>query len=57
MNTEKKMQERTGAEKPLTDLETQILELYRQLPAAQRKMMLLSAVLSAAANGAEEVRA
>lgn len=55
MNAEKKIRERSGVGRTLTDLEARILELYCQLPAAQRKMMLLSAVLSAATNNAEEV--
>ena len=33
----------------MTDLETQILELYRQLPAVYRQMMRLSVVLSSCA--------
>ncbi len=43
-------------ERPLTDLEVQALELYRQLPPVQKKMVLLSAMLSAAANNQKEVR-
>ena len=56
MNAEKKIQEWSGTERPLTDLEAQILELYRQLPAVQRKVMLLSAILSADASDTAEVR-
>ena len=37
---------RSGKEKIMTDLEAQILELYRQLPAELRKLMRLSAALS-----------
>ncbi len=36
--------------RPLTDLETAILELYRQLPEPQKRIILLSAMLSAACN-------
>lgn len=57
MNAEKKMQEWSGNEKPLTDLEVRILELYRQLSPVQKKIVLLSAMLSAAANGGNEVQA
>lgn len=57
MNAEKKMQERSGAERPLTDLEVRILELYRQLSPVQKKIALLSAMLSAAANNQGEVQA
>ncbi len=38
--------------RPRTDLELAILELYRQLPEPQKKIMMLSAMLSAACNGA-----
>lgn len=57
MNAEKKMQEWSGNEKPLTDLEVRILEFYRQLSPVQKKIVLLSAMLSAAANGGNEVQA
>lgn len=57
MNTEKKMQEGIGVERPLTNLEAQILELFCQLPTEQRAVMLLSAVLSAATNGKKAVQA
>ena len=50
MNTEKKMQEWPGAEDLPADLDTQILELYRWMPTEWKKMMLLSAILTAAAN-------
>ena len=52
MNIEKP-QERPGAKRPRTDLEDRILELYRQLPDEKRKVMLLSAALSAAAARSE----
>ena len=48
------VQKRSEMERPLTDLEAQILELYRKLPAVQKKMILLSAALSAAANDKKE---
>lgn len=57
MNAEKKMQEWSETEKPLTDLEVRILELYRQLSPVQKKIVLLSVMLSAAANNHEEVQA
>lgn len=38
--------------RPRTELEAAILELYRILPPPQRKIMILSAMLSAACNGA-----
>ncbi len=37
---------------PRTDLEAAILELYRQLPEPQKRIILLSAMLSAACNEA-----
>ena len=57
MNTEKKIQRRHGAEDLSADLEAQILELYRQLSVVQRKIALLSAVLTAVANVEKTVRA
>lgn len=48
---------RPEVKRPLTDLETQILALYRQLSPIQKKIVLLSAMLSAAANNQEEVQA
>lgn len=53
MDTEKKMQERSGSGRPLTDLEAQILELYRQLSPVQKKAILLSVMLSAASHQGE----
>ena len=48
---------RPEVKRPLTDLETQILARYRQLSPIQKKIVLLSAMLSAAANNQEEVQA
>lgn len=57
MNTEKKMQERSGAERPLTDLDACFMERFHQLSYQQKCVVALSVILSAAANGGNEVQA
>lgn len=56
MNAEKKMQEWTEAERPLTDFEDRFMELFHQLSYKQKCAVAFSVILSAAANGAGEVR-
>ncbi len=41
---------------PRTDLESAILELYRQLSEPQKRIMMLSAMLSAACNRAAHTK-
>ncbi|MDE7243939.1 MAG: hypothetical protein K2O18_08185 [Oscillospiraceae bacterium] len=57
MNTWKKIQRRHGAEDLSAGLNAQIPELYRQLSEPQKKIMLLSAILTAAANDETAVQA
>ena len=40
--------------RPRIDLEAAILELYQQLPEPKKRIMMLSAMLSAAANDCKE---
>lgn len=57
MNAEKKMQEWTWTENPLTDLDACFMELFHQLSYEQKCVVALSVFLSAAANGGNEVQA
>lgn len=56
MNTEKNwMQERSGVERPLTDLDTRFMELFHQLSDQQKRVIALSAILSAAVSSCQQL--
>ena len=57
MNAEKKMQERSGSGRPLTDRNACFMELFHQLSHEQKCVVAISVFLSAAANNQKEARA